>query len=352
MPSSAFRRKSDLVMSVETSATTSKWLSSVTVSFCMGYWKTEIGESLQKASLMHTVKTDLPPYVVELLNTYAFIIILTECPQCYCGEIRQNLIIFCQSLLSESFPQTWSFDMYRWISQEEIIPKPNIFTGTGTLDSFRVCELNSWSLLAEKNKCWLGAILLSYLFSELQKTSSSRLELRTVFRRRSRYSCNLLAERNNFGLRFVILLCSFSEQQKLSSPGVEPRTVFRGSDLISVISSSNQTTLVWAPFSIVLSFRATENILVRTRTRVFRFRDPYSCNLLAERNNFGLCAVLLSCSVSALIGKRSFEFWPAYGLFLISRNKHAKFSANQCVRSRNISEQTHKQINIPRIWIL
>jgi hypothetical protein len=43
---------------------------------------------------------------------------------------------------------------------EKIIPKPKIFTETGTQDSFRVCALSSCNLLAETNKVALGAFLL------------------------------------------------------------------------------------------------------------------------------------------------------------------------------------------------
>jgi hypothetical protein len=117
-----------------------------------------------------------------------------------------NAYTFCQSLLSESFPRAWLFGTKSWTSQEEIIPKPNIFTGTRIQDTCRVCDL---------------------------------------------YSCYLLAETNNF--------------------------------------------LPWCRSSIVLSFRATETILVRSRTQgIFRCRGLSSCNILAEINNFGPGAVLLS----------------------------------------------------------
>jgi hypothetical protein len=75
------------------------------------------------------------------------------------------------------------------------------------------------------------------------------------------------------------------------------------------------------------------------------------CNLLFDTNNFGLGAILLSCLVfelqetpSAGIELRTLfpEFWPSYDLFLVSRNKHAKFGSNQFIRSRAINEETHK----------
>jgi hypothetical protein len=103
---------------------------------------------------------------------------------------------------------------------EEIIPKPNIFTGTRTQDSFRVCDLSSCILLTDMNKFYLGAILLSCLVSKPHKTSSSELKPRTVFRCRGLCSCNLLTE-TNFGFR-TILSCLVSELQKPSSPGINP----------------------------------------------------------------------------------------------------------------------------------
>jgi hypothetical protein len=121
------------------------------------------------------------------------------------------------------------------------------------------------------------------------------------FRRYGLCSCNILAEINNFGLGAVILSCLVSELQKTSSPGIEPRTVFQGFDLCF-------------------------------------------CNLLFETNNFCLGAVLLSCLVSELqeppsprIKLRTLpEFWPSYVLFLVSRNKNAKFGANRFIPSRAI----------------
>jgi hypothetical protein len=52
-----------------------------------------------------------------------------------------------------------------------IIPKPSIFTGTGTQDRFWVSDLCSCNLLAETNNFCLGAIILSCLVSKLQQHS-------------------------------------------------------------------------------------------------------------------------------------------------------------------------------------
>jgi hypothetical protein len=185
---------------------------------------------------------------------------------------------------------------------EKIIPKPKIFTETRTQASFRVWHLSSCNLLSEINKFCLGAVLLLCLVLELHKTYSSGLEPGTDL-------CygvcfyNLLFETNNFGLGAVLLLCLVSELQKTSSLRIESKTIFRGSGL-------------------------------------------YFCNLLFETNNFGPSAILLSCLVSELTGNAlrgnqtqdTFsEFWPSYDLFLVSRNKHAKFGANRYIRSRATS---------------
>jgi hypothetical protein len=66
---------------------------------------------------------------------------LAECPQWYCGEIRQkhtfHINLYC--------PKGFINMIIRYVSlnttEKNIIPKPNIFTGTRTQDSFRVCSL-------------------------------------------------------------------------------------------------------------------------------------------------------------------------------------------------------------------
>jgi hypothetical protein len=62
-------------------------------------------------------------------------------------------------------------------------------------------------------------------------------------------------------------------------------------------------------------------IFTETRTQdSFRVCDLSSCNLLAETNNFVLCAVLLSCfsfrATETIIGTRSQEFLGLWPLFL------------------------------------
>jgi hypothetical protein len=99
-----------------------------------------------------------------------------------------------------------------------IIPKPNIFARTRTQNSFTVCGLSS---------------------------------------------CNLLAETNNFVLYAVLLSCLFSELQKPSSPGLEPRTVLRFVALVPVISSPKQTILFFTPFFYRAYFLSYRNRLHR-----------------------------------------------------------------------------------------
>jgi hypothetical protein len=95
------------------------------------------------------------------------------------------------------------------------------------------------------------------LFSELQKSSSSGIEPRTVFRDCNLCSSNIPAETNNFCLGAALISCKFSKLQKTSSMGMEHRAGIRGSGLC--------------------------------------FR-----NLLFETKNFGFFVVLLSCLVSEL----------------------------------------------------
>jgi hypothetical protein len=130
-----------------------------------------------------------------------------------------------QSLLPESLPYTWSFNMYHWISQKKIIiiPKPSIFTKTRNQDGFQVCDLGPWNLLTKTNNFVLCAILLLCSVSQLQKTSSLRFKLIGQF----------------FG------------------------TVA----FISVISFRNKQLWSWHCSSIVLSFWATETIFTKNQTQ-------------------------------------------------------------------------------------
>jgi hypothetical protein len=75
--------------------------------------------------------------------------------------------------------------------------------------------------------------------------------------------------------------------------------------VVSVISSPVKQLRFFRRFSIVLSFQGTETTLT-----VFRTQDTLS----------GL--------------------WVSWNLFLISKNKHAKFGANQHIHSRGISKHT------------
>jgi hypothetical protein len=85
------------------------------------------------------------------------------------------------------------------------------------------CGLCSCNLLAETNYFNLGAVLLSYLFFDLQKESSPGIEPRTVFRDCGHCFCYLLFEANNFDLGAIFLSYLGSELQELLSPGIELR---------------------------------------------------------------------------------------------------------------------------------
>jgi hypothetical protein len=80
----------------------------------------------------------------------------------------------------------------------------------------------------------------------------------------------------------------------------------------------------------------------------------FFCDLFFETNNLNLCAVVVLCLVSVLqeppspgIELRTLfpEFWSSYVLFLVSRNKHAKFGANWYIRSRAISSKIPSTIS-------
>lgn len=89
-----------------------------------------------------------------------------------------------------------------------ITPKPNIFTEFEP-KNFRSCVLFLKTSLP-KRKFGLGDVLSSLVY-ELQKSYSSGLEHRTVFRNCSLYSCILLFETNDFVLDAVLIRCLVCE---------------------------------------------------------------------------------------------------------------------------------------------
>jgi hypothetical protein len=231
-----------------------------------------------------------------------------------------------------------------------IITKPYNLHRVSNPGQFFICDLSSCNLLAERNTSFLCAVL-PCLVSELFKPSSSGPEQRTAFQGCVLCSCNLLAETNNFGLGAVLLSCLVSGQQKPSSPAVEPRTVSWGSGLCfcNILFETNNFWLGTVVLSFLV-FKVQKPSPPGIEPRpVFRGCGLRFCNLLFETNNFDLGAVLLSCLVFKLHKPSSPwielstlfpEFWPCYILFMVSRNKHAKFGANWYIRSRVISEQT------------
>lgn len=83
-------------------------------------------------------------------------------------------------------------------------------------------------------------------------------------------------------------------------PRLKLRTVFGDCTLVPAISSPKKK-LFCRHCSVTLSSRATETIVMRTQSQdSSRCCGLCCCNLLAERNNFGLCTILSSPSVSEL----------------------------------------------------
>jgi hypothetical protein len=108
-----------------------------------------------------------------------------------------------------------------------------------------------------------------------------------------------------FGLDGVFLSCLVFKLQKISLSVLEFRTVCRSCSLCFWNLSSKQQLRSWCRFSILRSFRPTVAALTETGTQ-----DTFT------------------------------EFWPYCILFLVSRNKRAKFGVNRFVRYRSISEHT------------
>jgi hypothetical protein len=91
----------------------------------------------------------------------------------------------------------------------------NILVTTHHWDSFRSCGLCFFNLLAGTNNFGLGAILLSCLVSEQQKTFLLGMAFKTVFRGYGLCFCNLLTETKKFKLCAILLQSLVSETQCL-----------------------------------------------------------------------------------------------------------------------------------------
>jgi hypothetical protein len=148
-----------------------------------------------------------------------------ECPQCYCGGIRQMFTFFANLYCPKDFHRPNHSIRIAEYHMKKLSLNPTSSPGLEP----RTVDLSSCNL-AETNKFCLSAILTSCLFSEIQKTSSSGLEPRTVFRCHGLCSCNLLFEANNFGFDAILLSCLVSELQEPPSTGNELRTLFRSFD--------------------------------------------------------------------------------------------------------------------------
>jgi hypothetical protein len=75
---------------------------------------------------------------------------LAECPQCYCGEIRQMLTFLMNLYCPKAYHKPdHSIRIVEY--RRKNIPKTNIFTETRTRDRFRVFDFSSCNLV-ERNK--------------------------------------------------------------------------------------------------------------------------------------------------------------------------------------------------------
>jgi hypothetical protein len=90
--------------------------------------------------------------------------IFVDCPQCYCGEIRQTITF----LINVDWPKVChrpdhSIRIVENHGKQIIntgMPKPNIFTGTRTQERFRVCGFCSCNVPAETRSWHRPSVLL------------------------------------------------------------------------------------------------------------------------------------------------------------------------------------------------
>jgi cystathionine beta-lyase/cystathionine gamma-synthase len=119
-----------------------------------------------------------PPAVYSTVHVCLYYIIY-ECPQWYCGEIRQ-ILIFRINLYYLKVYHRLDHSIHI-VEYQKKIPKI-VFTETRTQDTFRVCDISSCHIFVETINYVLCAVLRSYLVFKLQKPSPLGLESRTVFR--------------------------------------------------------------------------------------------------------------------------------------------------------------------------
>jgi hypothetical protein len=92
---------------------------------------------------------------------------------------------------------------------------------------FWVCDLCSFSLLAETSNAGIIYVLLPSLVTKVQKTSSPGLKPRTVLQGCGLCFCNLCFETDNFGLGAILLSCLAFELQEPPSLGLNSGHFFR-----------------------------------------------------------------------------------------------------------------------------
>jgi hypothetical protein len=98
---------------------------------------------------------------------------LAECPQSYCGEIRQILTFIINLYCPKAF--------YRPDHSIRIVEYHKHYYCPWT-HLHRDCYLRSYNLLAETNNSGPNAVLLPWFVSEQQEPPSAGLELRTLSR--------------------------------------------------------------------------------------------------------------------------------------------------------------------------
>lgn len=200
--------------------------------------------------------------------------------------------------LPESSSLAWWFPTYRWVSQKQIITaKPKVIIRTHTQDIFRFISLST--LISQPTQTNLFLVPFFYrAYLPSYRNNLQRFEPRT-------YSWGCVPCPAMSSLKETTLV-----PKTFFHCGLFPRYInhfHRESNtgqfswilaFVSVIFSSKQTTMIFAMFFCLLSYRTTGTALTGTRTRRFS-------------------GVLTT-----------------YVLFLVPRNKPAKCGANRFIRFR------------------
>jgi hypothetical protein len=171
----------------------------------------------------------------------------SKVPAVLLHDISKNAYIFLPIFTAESFPQTWTFDTYRWTSWEK---KNYPYTQHFQPDF---------------NQITFGSVTLVPAISP---------------------------KRTNYA---HLLSCFVSDLQKPWS-ALEPRTVSFGVVVsVPATDSPHQTTPSWQCSSFVLSFQCTEPIFTGSKTRGSFFQIvACSCNFITDIRKSDLGTMLTS----------------------------------------------------------